>query len=225
MYLCSEVSSISFKKLKKNISTYYMNEDDDVEFHRQMIKFGSFPKGERNQAYQEYYYRNAWVPAEREINNRASLMGFIPKPNERIVEIGCQTGGFMQYAWLLGVKNVTGVDYDEDYIRLANHMNKVNGHEIKYRVGNALDNNLINDLSTGERIDHLLLMSMGKHIGEERLFYIIDKLNARNTYIETNAVSKKNERPYHKNVTQRGGNLVCQTNDRNQRLVYVIHKD
>lgn len=192
-----------------------------MDLHTEMTKFGSFPKGERDQPYQEYYVNNKWIPAEREIVNRASLSTFDPQPYERIVELGCQTGGFMQYAWLKGARDVTGVDYDEDYIRLACKLNTINGFDIKYFVGDANDKKLLNQLITGDRIDHLLLMSMGKHIGAKQLFYIIDFLNPRKTYLETNAIGK-DPFPYIEDVKRRNGKIVCETHDRNTRIIYII---
>lgn len=188
-----------------------------------MTKYGSFPKGERDQPYQEYYCGGRWIRAEREIVNRAALMGYCPEAGQRVVEIGCQTGGFMQLAWLNGARDVTGVDYDSDYIMLANKLNAVNGFGVKYLVGDAHDEKLLTELRKGARIDHLLLMSMGKHIGEEQLFHIIDTLNPRVTYLETNAIGK-NLTPYIANVKKRGGSVKCKTEDRNTRVVYVIKK-
>lgn len=191
-------------------------------FYAEMTKYGSFPKGERHQPYQEYYYKGKWVAAEREIVARSELIGFNPKEGELVVEIGCQTGGFLQYAWLKGARKVVGIDYDEDYIRLAKKINAANGFDIQYFVGSANDESVINQLKKLGRIDHLLLMSMGKHIGNEQLFHIVDSLNATKTYLETNAVSAKNPTPYIKEVTQRGGKIECKTVDRNERVVYVI---
>lgn len=191
-------------------------------FYAEMTRYGSFPKGERHQPYQEYYYKGRWVHAEREIVNRSKLMGFNPKDGELVVEIGCQTGGFMQYAWLQGARKVVGIDYDEDYIRLAKKINVVNGFDIQYMVGSANDQGLIDKLKEIGQIDHLLLMSMGKHIGTDQLFHIIDSLNPKKTYLETNAVNAKNPTPYLKEVSERGGSIVCKTVDRNDRVVYVI---
>lgn len=196
---------------------------DHQGFHKDMIARGSFPKGERPEPYQEYYYVDKWVPAERDIVKRTEIMDFNPQPGERVVEIGCQTGGFMQYAWLKGCRDVNGIDYDADYIDLAQKLNKINNFDISYQVGSALDESLLTKLAEGKRIDHLLLMSMGKHIGERQLFHIVDKLNAKKTYIETNAVGS-NKFPYKAQLEARGGAVVGITTDRNTRYVYLISK-
>lgn len=194
------------------------------EFYNKMVRLGSFPKGERDQPYQEYYYKGEWVTCQREIRNRAKLMGFNPQAGERVVEIGCCTGGFMQFAWLNGARDVTGFEYDPDYVSLARELNQINGTEINYVHGNALSDADLAPIYNGKaRIDHLLIMSMGKHIGERRLFNIVDRLKPRKVYIETNAVNAKNPYPHIDAVKRRGGSVVCRTHDRNERVVYVIN--
>jgi SAM-dependent methyltransferase len=195
----------------------------DKKFHDDMVKHGSFPKGERDQPYQEYYYKTWWVPCERSIVDRASLMGYNPKEGETVLEIGCQTGGFLQLAWLNGARNLVGVDYDGDYIRLAKELNRINSMNVDYLQGSAMDNSFLADLKARlPKVDHLLLMSMEKHIGTDQLFRIVDLFGAKRTYIETNALKPGQPPSYAKKLEEYGARLVATTTDRNRREVYLI---
>ena len=191
-----------------------------MSLEERMIKYGSFPKGERSESYQEYYYNNKWQNGQRDVVKRAELMEFRPQPNETVLEIGCNTGGFLQYSWLCGSRNVYGIDIDEDYISLAKELNKLNNFNINYSILDITQQNSLTMLPKNP--DHLLILSMGKHIGEKRLFEIIDYLKPRTTYIETNATNEKNPYPYLDNIRKYGGYIICETNDRNRRIVYKI---
>lgn len=194
-----------------------------MDIHEDLKKNGSFPKGKRPLCYQEYYLNNKWNKGQREIVNRAKLMNLNPQPNEIVVEIGCQIGGFIQYCHLEGAKCI-GIDIDSDYIRLARKLAQLNNHNIEY-IEEGVNFTLINRLKErfkDNRIDHLLLLSMGKHIGEKMLFNIIDILKPKNIYIETNAVTSKNRLPYYNEIKKRGGKIIGETCDRNNRILYSI---
>lgn len=203
-----------------------VNIKDADKFHEKIKRLGSFPKGERPQAYQEYYLNGQWHNAERQIVNRSTVLQFTPKAGETVIELGCQTGGFLQHAYLCGVRTLLGIDYDKDYIQLAKEMNTRNAMNIDFQVGDITKEALWTQIKQKYPvIHHLLLLSLGKHIGENKLLSIIDKLQAKRTYIETNAYFGPVEKaPYYKAISARGGRLIGKTNDRNVRLVYLIEK-
>ena len=194
-----------------------------MDIHTDLMKNGSFPKGKRPLCYQEYYLDNKWNKGQREIVNRAILMNLNPQSGETVVEIGCQIGGFMQYCHLEGAKCI-GIDIDSDYIRLAKKLADLNNHNIEY-IEEGVNLSLldkIKDRFKEDRIDHLLLLSMGKHIGEKMLFNIIDTLKPKNIYIETNAINENNKLPHYNGIKKRGGVIVGETHDRNDRILYSI---
>lgn len=193
-----------------------------MNFTEEMIKYGSFPKGERPEPYQEYYLNGSWQKGQRDIIKRTELMKFNPTKGDIILEIGCQTGGFLQYAWLKGSRNIYGIDIDKDYLRLARELNNRNGFGINYLNYDITDNNFSEVLKPFINIDYLLLMSMGKHISEKRLFEIIDYLKPKTVYIETNAVNNKNPYPHLNEIKKRNGVVLSRTYDRNERILYKI---
>lgn len=75
--------------------------------------------------------------------------------------------------------------------------------------------------------DHLLALSMSKHISEPVLWWWVDMLNARRTYLETNAVkpeTPEEQLPLMAGVHARGGTFVGYSEDRNRRALYRIDR-
>ena len=191
-----------------------------MNIHEDLRINGSFPKKERELCYQDYYLDGTWNKGEREIVNRAELLDIQVKPGELVAEIGCNIGGFMQYCALKGAKCI-GFDNDADYIRLAKNLASLNNHDIAYVKNNTL-NECVQMLKK-HKVDHLLLLSMGKHIGENAMFNIIDELKPTYVYLETNAF-KQNEKklPYYDNVMKRNGHMIGKSYDRHERVLYKI---
>ena len=54
---------------------------------------------------------------------------------------------------------------------------------------------------------HLLLLSMGKHLGEDAMWGFVDVLNAKHTYLETNALKPEGlvSIPWEHEMARRGG--------------------
>ena len=73
-------------------------------------------------------------------------------------------------------------------------------------------------------LDHLLVLSMEKHLGEAAMFQLIDALGARRTYVETNAVSEARPWKLRPEVEARGGRHVGDSTDRNLRRLYRIDR-
>jgi hypothetical protein len=73
-------------------------------------------------------------------------------------------------------------------------------------------------------VDHLLLLSMLKHLpdGERSLWQIVDALRPRTTYLETNAVKEGLMAPLATAVRLRGGVLTGWSHDRNTRACYKV---
>ena len=191
---------------------------DKKLIHEELIKFGSFPKGERDQCYQEYYLDGEWHEGEREIRNRMKIMNFFPQKGDIVADIGCNIGGFLQESYLNGATCI-GFDIDSDYVRIAKQLAEYNGHEITF-INNKTIDECIKYLKNYDKIDYLLLMSMGKHIGEETLFKIINTLKPKTVFIETNAFKK--DPPYLDNITKLNGSIIGKTYDRNERVLYKI---
>jgi SAM-dependent methyltransferase len=193
---------------------------------------GQFPFRERKQAYQEFYLNGEWHTAEREIVQRAAIMQFKPAPGETVLDLGCCTGGFLQYATLAGAGKCVGVDYQPEFVELARRVARAEHMNICYLHGNlnAQGQDLATMLATlqsifPEGLDHLLMLSMGKHVGEERVWWWVDRLKAKHTYLETNAIKPDTPLaglPYALPLYMRGGRWVGNSHDRNERAVYKL---
>lgn len=195
-----------------------------AEVHRR----GQFPAGEREHAYQDFYLRGGWRRGERRVVERAQLLDFYPGPAESVVEIGCQTGGFLSLAWLGGARTVLGVEVNPDYIDLARRLASDAQQNICVRRLDAVRERDLLLAWLKQRcprgVDHLLLLSMEKHLGEAQLFDLVDAIGARRTYIETNAVSEARPWKLRPEVEARGGRHVGDSTDRNLRRLYRIER-
>jgi len=195
-----------------------------------------FPANERLHAYQDFWARNELQTGQRRVLERAAALNFHPSPGESVLDIGTQSGSFLQHAWLCtnGNGRFVGVDVDDAYIMCAKLLARSCNQNICFRHMDV----------TREReaflswirayfpdgVDHLLLLSMEKHIGERSMFKLIDEIGARHTYIETNAVAEdlgsgiKPPAPLKlwPDVQLRGGEHVGDSRDRNLRRLYRI---
>lgn len=194
---------------------------------------GQFPPGQRELAYQDFFLDGAWQRGERRVVERARALGFSPSQGETVVEIGCQTGGFLQLAALAGARAI-GVEVNADYVECARELARANGFNIGVRLLDAVKerDRLIKWLRAlfPGGIDHLLLLSMEKHLGDGPLFDLVDALKARRTYVETNAVAKDSgdgpepsgSMKLWPEIQKRGGKHVGNSRDRNLRRLYRI---
>ena len=189
-----------------------------------------FPKGERQRAYQDFWLGGQWCQGDRRIVERATLLGFNPRPGETVLEIGCQSGGFLQLAHLAmgGTGTTLGVEVDGDYVDCARRLARRAGHNICFRLldANAEMDRLVSwtHAHSPRGIDHLITCSMEKHLGEAHLFRLVDHLRARTSYIETNAIKGPENLKLWPDVQRRGGKHVGYSNDRNLRALYRIDR-
>lgn len=238
--------------------------DDGIE--ARVRRDCQFPAGERPEPYQDFFLvqyavdvpaariGGAWVPGSRRVRDRADLVGFDPQPGESVVDIGCQSGGFLQWSYLrqavssagsevvVGGRPVrreggvvgehVGIDIVPEYLAAARDLARAAKMRIDYRnVDVAADPGaavrLVRTLLPPSP-DHLLLMSMEKHIGETALWALVDGVGARHTYIETNAYVPAAGGPaggkasIEAAVAARGGRYVGDSRDRNPRRLYRI---
>jgi SAM-dependent methyltransferase len=201
-----------------------LEEDLAARVHREC----QFPAGKRAEAYQDFYLDRLWHLGQRRVVERAELLGFAPRAGESVLEIGCQSGGFLQLGALAGAE-VIGVEIDPNYIDCARALARSSSLNICIRRLDAVDEMALLLEWIGQRfprgLDHLLALSMEKHLGEEKLFQLVDALGARRTYIETNAVSDARPMKLFDQVRARGGVHVGDSHDRNLRRLYRIHKE
>ena len=201
-----------------------------MNIHSWLVKHGSFPKGQREQPYQEYFWNGRWHVGQREIRNRAVLMGFEPKVGDSVLDFGTQMGGFLQLALLAGATYVEGIEIDKDYVKCAQALLAplTSSDQVQYIQQADISKKdvlLAARQRAPKQVDHLILTSLGKHIGgAPTVKLILDVFsNAKNIYFETNAVQDE-----HKDeeivIEEAGGVCVGETNDRNRRRLWRITK-
>lgn len=207
--------------------------EDVIKLKTDLVKSGQFPFGERSQPYQEYFLQDRWWPGEREVVKRATILGFQANPGDVVVDLGTCLGGFLTRAWqrAYGRGLFIGLDAQPEYVDLARRLARANGHNICFRlldVARELQALLVwlDTLvpRTGPKVDHLLMLSMMKHFpgGEADLFQILDTIQPRVAYLETNAVKPGMDPPMLQEVERRGGALSGWSNDRNLRACYRV---
>jgi hypothetical protein len=186
-----------------------------------------FPPGERAVAYQDFWLAGELERGQRRVVERAQAMGFDPHPGDSVLDIGCQSGGFLQLASRAGASCVAGVEIDPHYVDCARALARSCGQNICVRHMDVVAGRdallaWVRSYFPEGRPTHCLALSMEKHIGEEFLFDLVDAIGARRTYIETNAVSKDRPMKLWSEVERRGGRHVGDTGDRNLRRLYQI---
>lgn len=202
----------------------------DDAMHLWLTTHGSFPKGERPEPYQEYYWQGKWHKGQRDICIRSLLMQFKPTKDEVVYEFGSQMGGFLQLAVLAGASVVKGVEIDDDYVQCSRVLleNMKQPHQcvkvVKGDISSAKELQSIRATSPAV-IHHLILASLGKHIGGANTVELILNMfdNAKNIYFETNAVGDK-QIEEEDVIAKHGGILVGHSSDRNYRRLWKITK-
>lgn len=185
-----------------------------------------FPAGERAEAYQDFWLGGRLERGQRRVVERARLLGFEPHPGETVLDIGCQSGSFLQYAHNLGIRHLAGVELEPRYVDCARALARSCGQNICIRPMDVVAERAA-FLSWVRAyfpngVDHLLCLSLEKHLGESFLMSLIDEIGARKTYVETNAVPDEKHLKMWDRIKPRGGVHVGFSRDRNLRALYQI---
>lgn len=190
-----------------------------------------FPQGERSGSYQDFWIGGQMERGQRRVEERAALIGFAPKAGESVMEIGCQSGGFLHLAAVAGARAV-GVEIDPRYVDCARALSRSCGENVCIRQMDARDPGFLPWVRAlfPRGVDHLLLLSMEKHLP---IFPLLDAIGARTTYVETNAVASDDGNgpepagpmKLWPEVEKRGGRHVGNSRDRNLRRLYQITRN
>jgi SAM-dependent methyltransferase len=187
-----------------------------------------FPPGARADAYQDFWLGGELERGQRRVIERAEAMGFRPQPGESVLDIGTQSGGFLQFAARAGADRLVGVDIDPGYIDCARALARSCGNNICFRRIDVVRERA--EFLAWVRgcfprgIDHLLCLSLEKHLGDDGLFALIDGLGARRTYVETNGIKSKSDLKLWPELQRRGAAHVGFTEDRSLRALYRIDR-
>lgn len=207
---------------------------DVAELRARVHRECQFPPGERAEAYQDFWLDGQLERGQRRVAERAAAMGFRPRPGDSVLDIGTQSGSFLQFASLAGASQLAGVEIDPVYVDCARALARSCGQNICIRQVDVITH-CIEFLAWVRAyfphgVDHLLLLSMEKHLGQHQMFALADAIGARRVYIETNAVAvdtgdgPEPQAPMKlwPHVWARGGRHVGNSRDRNLRRLYQI---
>lgn len=219
---------------------------DPVALAERVHRECQFPPGERAQAYQDFWMGQcrghiiSMEAGQRRVKERAELMGLDQSlaRDANVLDIGTQSGGFLQYAWAetRGTGRYAGVDINPSYIACAKDLARSCNQNICFRQLDVTREHLalLNWVRAyfPQGVDHLLLLSMEKHLGHAFMFELVDAIAAKHTYIETNAVAKDDgtgpepagEMKLWAEVQARGGVHAGNSRDRNLRRLYRIDR-
>lgn len=210
--------------------------EDAGELRARVHRECQFPQGQRAEAYQDFWLRGTLERGQRRVIERAQGLGFAPKQGESVLDIGCQAGGFLQYAWHAaeGRGIFAGVEIDPGYVACARALARSFSQNLCVRQMDVVKERAellawVKGYFPKGRPDHLLCLSLEKHFDP---FPLIDAIGARVTYIETNAVAKdtgagpepKGEMKLWPEVSRRAGKHVGNSRDRNLRRLYRIER-
>ena len=209
----------------------------DVEALRARVhRDCQFPSGERAEAYQDFWLAGELEHGQRRVVERAQALGFCPSPGESVLDIGCQSGGFLQWGHRCGADLLVGVDVDPVYVDCARALARSCRQNISVRQMDVVTER---DAFLGwvraafpAGVDHLMCLSIEKHVGVASLFSLIDEIGARHVYVETNAViadkgagtTPAGPMKLWPEVAARGGRHVGDSRDRNLRRLYRIDR-
>ncbi len=200
-------------------------EQDLAELRARVHRECQFPSGVRALAYQDFWVGGELERGQRRVIERAAEMGFAPAAGDSVLDIGCQSGSFLQFAARAGAGRLAGVEVDPSYVECARELARSCGQNICIRHMDVLRRDVFLAWVRAyypNGVDHLLLCSMEKHLGEGALFDLVDAIGARHTYIETNAVKSRADLKLWPLVQERHGAHVGFTEDRNLRALYQI---
>lgn len=201
----------------------------DLEALRERVhRECQFPPGERAEAYQDFWIGSEIERGQRRVVERAEAMGFRPKAGESVLDIGTQSGGFLQLAARAGATHLAGVDVEPSYIECARALARSNGQNICFRLMDVVrEREAFLAWIRGyfpRGVDHLLCCALEKHVGEGFLMSLIDSIGARHTYVETNGIKSKSDLKMWPDLQSRGAAHVGFTDDRSLRALYRLDR-
>lgn len=208
-------------------------QDPKSQLKEKIKQLTQFPVMERDQPYQSYYIGDEYVKGSRDIQYRFDKFNIVKNLSNiySVVDLGCNLGGIAQLAYKRGAKNVTGIDYEKDYIECAKSLAEYNTEYIAYIQMDLKQDGIVENFINKyypNGIDMIFMLAIDKHIRRDRCFQILDRIKFKSLFWEgssakdentTHVIQTNNElkKRYKDKVKQLGF-----INDRNKRFIWRI---
>lgn len=182
-------------QIRKDVSNILYSEKKELLQHN-IKELTQFPYKERKENYQSYWLDNEYVKGSRDIGYRFGLFG-IPTvlTGASVLDLGCNLGGMAQECYRRGATKVTGIDYENDYVKCAKDLVRYNQQQINFMQFNLKDKGRIEEYVNAyydEPIDIVFCLAIDKHVGLDRVLEILDNIKFKTLYWEGSFAKDKN---------------------------------
>ena len=208
---------------------------DKIKRLKEKIKnLSQFPHKKREQNYQSYYLKGEYVEGSRNTLYRMDQMEISKDlTGLSVLDIGCCLGAICCECYNRGATHVMGIDYEKDYIECAKELADSNGFDIHYIKGDITETKLNSwgiKFCFPDPIDIVFALSLFKHV-RGKLFDLLDKIEWKVLYLETNNVGKEGINSQHakeiiSHIKARRWkwDVITTTDDRSPRIVFKVTK-
>ena len=142
------------------------------ELEKELKKYGQFPYGERDRAYQTIGDHKGI----RDMEHRFEVMDFLDSfEGKTVIDIGCSVGAICIEAKKRGAKRVVGIDYKKETIDVAKKVASEYNLDIEYYtfdVDDGLDS--LKLIIGDEKFDYTFALSIWGHVSKQKLSNIIN---------------------------------------------------
>ncbi len=162
--------------------------EDRQKLIQKIKMLSQFPHKDRKQNYQAYYLNGEYIEGTRQTLYRYDTMGISKDLSGlSVVDLGCNLGAMCCEAYLRGARNITGVDYESDYVECARDLARQNGFDINYQRMNLIQIRECADYFNGyyeKPVDIVFALSLYKHIKDAQ-WKLLESIPWRVCYLES----------------------------------------
>jgi len=166
-----------------------------------------FPHKQRRENYQSYLLDDDYVEGSRNTLYRMNQMGIgLDLSGRTVLDLGCNLGAICFEAYQRGARNISGLDYEVDYINCAIDLARHNGFQINFQRMDLMGTDVvpyINGYYADEPIDIVFALSLYKHVSAS-LWKTLSNIKWKKCYVESNNVGDRGYDSDHAREMERG---------------------
>jgi len=223
---------ISYEDLKEMWKLLKVRENGE-ELEKDISELTQFPHKRRKENYQTYSLSNEQMSGSRDTSYRMKQMKMKSVYNlKSVVDMGCNLGAFCFELYKRGCRNITGVDFEQDYINVARRLAKYNGIPINFMQHDLTDEKAFIAYIKSyykDGVDILLALSVVKHI-KGALWNILKEVNWKTCYLESHnspgGLESKHAKEIDTGIISLGVDYdyLGMTEDRSPRCIWKLSK-